>query len=151
MHTHRNMVDQSVYCIASWYHSGDIGYLDAEGYLYVNDRVDDMIISGGENIYPREVEDVLHAHPGVLDVAIVGQPDDRWGETVTAFVVKKDPNVTELELEGYCKNSNQLANFKRPRKYVFCEALPRNASGKIMKFVLRKQLEELFTPGTTNS
>jgi long-chain acyl-CoA synthetase len=130
-----------------WYHSGDIGYLDEEGYLYVNDRVDDMIISGGENIYPREVEDVLHAHEGVLDVAIVGQPDDRWGETVTAFVVKKDPNVTEEDLDDYCKNSDSLANYKRPRKYVFCEALPRNASGKIQKFVLRKRLEELFTQG----
>jgi fatty-acyl-CoA synthase len=133
-----------------WYHSGDIGYLDEDGFLFVNDRVDDMIISGGENIYPREVEDVLHAHDGVLDVAIVGQPDDRWGETVTAFVVKKDPNVTEQELDGYCKNSDRLANYKRPRKYVFCEALPRNASGKIMKFILRKQLEELFAPGSSN-
>jgi len=130
-----------------WYHSGDIGYLDAEGYLFVNDRVDDMIISGGENIYPREVEDVLHAHEGVLDVAIVGQPDDRWGETVTAFVVKKDSALTEQDLEDYCKNSISLANYKRPRKYIFCEALPRNASGKIQKFVLRKQLEELFTQG----
>ncbi|WHY87378.1 fatty acid--CoA ligase [Neobacillus novalis] len=134
-----------------WYHSGDIGYLDEDGFLFVNDRVDDMIISGGENIYPREVEDILHAHPGVLDVAIVGQPDDRWGETVTAFVVKKDPNVNEEDLDEFCKNSDSLANYKRPRKYVFCEALPRNASGKIMKFVLRKQLEELFTPGPTNS
>ncbi len=133
-----------------WYHSGDIGYLDEEGFLYVNDRVDDMIISGGENIYPREVEDVLHAHPGVLDVAIVGQPDDRWGETVSAFVVKKDPNLTEQELDEFCKNSDKLANYKRPRKYVFCEVLPRNASGKIQKFILRKQLEELFAPGSTN-
>ncbi|MBL4953644.1 fatty acid--CoA ligase [Neobacillus sp. YIM B02564] len=131
-----------------WYHSGDIGYLDEEGYLFVNDRVDDMIISGGENIYPREVEDLLHSHPGVLDVAVVGQPDDRWGETVSAFVVKKDPNVTEQDLDEFCKNSNSLANYKRPRKYVFCEALPRNASGKIQKFVLRKQLEELFTQGS---
>lgn len=74
-----------------WYHSGDIGYLDEEGYLYVKDRVDDMIISGGENIYPREVEDCLYGHDGVLDVAVIGQPDDRWGESVTAFVVKKIP------------------------------------------------------------
>lgn len=129
-----------------WYHSGDIGYLDEEGYLWVNDRVDDMIISGGENIYPREVEDVLHSHPSVLDVAIVGQPDDRWGETVTAFVVKKNLNVTEQELDEFCKASDSLANYKRPRKYIFCETLPRNASGKIQKFVLRKQLEELFAP-----
>ncbi|MGX6444816.1 fatty acid--CoA ligase [Neobacillus sp. K501] len=130
-----------------WYHSGDIGYLDDEGFLFVNDRVDDMIISGGENIYPREVEDVLHAHEGVLDVAVVGQPDDRWGETVTAFIVKKDPSLTEEALDEYCLNSNSLARYKRPRKYIFCEVLPRNASGKILKFVLRKQLEELFTQG----
>ncbi|MED3562738.1 fatty acid--CoA ligase [Bacillus xiapuensis] len=132
-----------------WYHSGDIGYMDEEGYLFVNDRVDDMIISGGENIYPREVEDVLHAHAGVLDVAVVGQPDDRWGETVTAFVVKKDSALTEQELDDYCKISDQLANYKRPRKYVFCEALPRNASGKIQKYILRKQLEELFNQGAS--
>lgn len=134
-----------------WYHSGDIGYLDKHGYLWVNDRVDDMIISGGENIYPREIEDVLHGHPGVLDVAIVGQPDDRWGETVTAFVVKKDQNVTEQELDEYCKHSDKLANYKRPRKYVFFEALPRNASGKIQKFVLRKQMEEIFSQDTSSN
>lgn len=128
-----------------WYHSGDIGYLDDEGYLWVKDRVDDMIISGGENIYPREVEDVLYGHGGVLDVAVIGQPDDQWGESVTAFVVKKDPSVTEQELDEYCKNSDELANYKRPRKYIFCDALPRNASGKIQKFVLRKQLEDLFS------
>ncbi|MDP4162391.1 MAG: fatty acid--CoA ligase [Bacillota bacterium] len=133
-----------------WYHSGDIGYLDEDGYLWVKDRVDDMIISGGENIYPREVEDVLHAHQGVLDAAIVGQPDDRWGETVTAFVVKKDPSVTEEELDEWCINSEELARYKRPRKYVFCDTLPRNASGKIQKFMLRKQLEELFTPGASS-
>ncbi|MCM3569154.1 fatty acid--CoA ligase [Neobacillus mesonae] len=129
-----------------WYHSGDIGYMDEEGYLFVNDRVDDMIISGGENIYPREVEDLLHSHPSVLDAAVVGQPDDRWGETVTAFIVKKESkNVTEQELDVFCKNSDSLANYKRPRKYIFCDALPRNASGKIQKFILRKQLEELFS------
>jgi long-chain acyl-CoA synthetase len=130
-----------------WYHSGDIGYLDEEGYLWVKDRVDDMIISGGENIYPREVEDVLYAHEGVLDVAIVGQPDDRWGESVTAFVVKKDQDVTEEDLDEWCKNSDSLANYKRPRKYLFVDALPRNASGKIQKFMLRKQMEELVSKG----
>jgi long-chain acyl-CoA synthetase len=130
-----------------WYHSGDIGYLDEEGYLWVKDRVDDMVISGGENIYPREVEDVLYAQGGVLDVAVIGLPDEYWGEIVTAFVVKKDPNLTENDLEEWCKNSEELANFKRPRKYIFCDVLPRNASGKIQKFVLRKQSEEQFTNG----
>ncbi|NQD68670.1 fatty acid--CoA ligase, partial [Bacillus haikouensis] len=100
------------------------------------------IISGGENIYPREVEDVLHAHEGVLDAAIVGQPDDRWGASVTAFVVKKNSDVTEKELDEWCKSSDSLANYKRPRKYEFVEELPRNASGKIQKFVLRKRVEE---------
>ena len=123
-----------------WYHSGDIGYLDEEGYLWVKDRVDDMIISGGENIYPREVEDVLYAHEGVLDVAVLGEPDDLWGEIVTAFVVKKDPSLTEQELDEHCKNSDELANYKRPRRYVFVDELPRNASGKIQKFILRQQL-----------
>lgn len=130
-----------------WYHSGDIGYVDDEGYLYVKDRVDDMIISGGENIYPREVEDVLYTHSGVLDVAVIGQPDDRWGETVTAFIVRKDPALTEEMLDEVCKNSEELANYKRPRQYIFCDALPRNASGKIQKFMLRKRLEELFSNG----
>ncbi|WP_456273386.1 fatty acid--CoA ligase [Bacillus sp. AK031] len=132
-----------------WYHSGDIGWLDEDGFLWVKDRVDDMIISGGENIYPREVEDVLHAHEGVLDVAIVGQPDDRWGESVTAFVVKKDPLITDGELDKWCKDSDSLANYKRPRNYIFLDALPRNASGKIQKFMLRKQMEESFTKGQT--
>lgn len=130
-----------------WYHSGDIGYLDNEGYLWVKDRVDDMIISGGENIYPREVEDVLYTHPDVLDVAVIGQPDDHWGETVTAFVVKKDPTLTEAALDECCKNNEELANYKRPRKYVFCDALPRNASGKIQKFILRKKLDDIFSNG----
>ncbi len=128
-----------------WYHSGDIGYLDDDGYLWVKDRVDDMIISGGENIYPREVEDVLYEHEGVMDVAIIGQPDDHWGESVTAFIVRKNPSLTETELDEFCKNSDKLARYKRPRKYIFCDELPRNASGKIQKFILRKQLEELFT------
>jgi fatty-acyl-CoA synthase len=127
-----------------WYHSGDIGYLDEEGYLWVIDRVDDMIISGGENIYPREVEDVLYEHNGILDIAVVGLPDDRWGETVTAFVVKKDPSLTEEELDQWCQSSSMLARYKRPRKYMFVEALPRNASGKIQKFVLRKQIEDIY-------
>lgn len=128
-----------------WYHSGDIGYLDEEGYLWVKDRVDDMIISGGENIYPREVEDVLYEHSGILDVAIIGEPNDHWGESVTAFIVRKDQALTEMEIDEWIINSDKLARYKRPRKYIFIDQLPRNASGKIQKFILRKQLEELFT------
>ncbi|TWT24839.1 fatty acid--CoA ligase [Planomicrobium sp. CPCC 101110] len=121
-----------------WYHSSDLGYLDEEGYLYVADRVDDMIISGGENIYPREVEDILHEHPAVDDVAVLGFPDAKWGESVLAFVVSKTPDLTEKELEEFCKGNNKLAGYKRPRKYRFVDELPRNASGKIQKFLLRE-------------
>jgi long-chain acyl-CoA synthetase len=125
-----------------WYHSGDLGYMDEDGYLYVADRVDDMVISGGENVYPREVEDVLYEHKGVLDVAVLGEPDEKWGEKVVAFIVKKDPNLTAEELERFCKNSDQLAPYKRPRAYYFVDALPRNASGKIQKFLLREQMNQ---------
>ncbi len=131
-----------------WYHTGDIGYLDDEGFLWVKDRVDDMIISGGENIYPREVEDLLYEYPGVLDVAVIGQPDEQWGEIVTAVVVANDASITEQDLETYCKNSDKLANYKRPRKYIFSEAMPRNASGKIQKFLLRNKLEDRSQSGT---
>ncbi|GAC89845.1 long-chain-fatty-acid--CoA ligase [Anoxybacillus flavithermus NBRC 109594] len=126
-----------------WYHSGDLGYMDEDGYLYVADRVDDMIISGGENVYPREVEDVLYEHEGVLDVAVLGEPDALWGEKVVAFVVKKDQQLTAEQLEAFCKQSDKLAPYKRPRAYYFVEALPRNASGKIQKFLLREQMKKM--------
>ncbi|SFJ86509.1 fatty acid--CoA ligase [Thermoflavimicrobium dichotomicum] len=120
-----------------WYYTGDLGYVDEEGYLYVADRADDMIISGGENIYPREVEEVLYEHPGVLDVAVVGRRDIQWGQQVIAYVVRKDPSLTSEDLDQFCRKSNKLSNFKRPREYVFVDQLPRNASGKVQKFVLR--------------
>jgi fatty-acyl-CoA synthase len=120
-----------------WYHSGDLGYIDEDGYLWVADRVDDMIISGGENIYPREVEDVLYEHPGVLDVAVLGEADEAWGQRVVAYVVKKRPDVTADELDRFCLQSGKLARYKRPRRYVFLDQLPRNASGKLQKFILR--------------
>lgn len=125
-----------------WYHSGDLGYFDKDGYLYVADRVDDMVISGGVNVYPREIEDFLHSHDGVLDVAVLGEPDELWGERVVAVVVKKDESLTEEELERYCKESDELADYKRPRRYVFENELPRNASGKLQKFILRDSLKE---------
>lgn len=121
-----------------WYHTSDLGYMDEDGYLFVADRVDDMIISGGENIYPREVEDVLHEHELVQDVAVLGIPDEKWGEAVMAFVVVKDSSLQEQQLEEFCLNNDKLARFKRPRTYRFVDELPRNASGKIQKFLLRE-------------
>ncbi|MCL6593051.1 MAG: AMP-binding protein, partial [Alicyclobacillus sp.] len=121
-----------------WYFTGDIGMLDEDGDLYVLGRVDDMIISGGENIHPIEVEDVLAKHPQVAEVAVVGLPDERWGEVVTAFVVRRDPALTAEDLDAFCKASPQLSNFKRPRKYVFVDALPKSPVGKILRRTLRQ-------------
>ncbi len=123
-----------------WYHSTDLGYLDEEGYLFVADRVDDMVITGGENVYPREVEDALHAHEDVLDVAVLGQPDEKWGEHVIAIVVSKNPLLTSDDLDSFLKNGDLLSDYKRPREYRFVEELPRNASGKIQKFLLRENV-----------
>jgi 2-furoate---CoA ligase len=120
-----------------WYFTGDMGYLDAAGDLFVAGRVDDMIISGGENIHPVEVEEVVARHPRVRDVAVVGEPDDRWGERVVAFVVPADAGLTADALDRHCLDSPALANFKRPRRIVFVEAIPRTASGKILRRLLR--------------
>jgi acyl-CoA synthetase (AMP-forming)/AMP-acid ligase II len=117
-----------------WYYTGDLGYRDADGYLYVVDRKDDMIISGGENIYPTEVEDVLFSHPEVTEAAVVGEPHEEWGEAVVAYVVG---DTTTEELDAFCKESDDLADFKRPREYHFVEELPKNPSGKVQKFKLR--------------
>ncbi|KFL15994.1 long-chain fatty acid--CoA ligase, partial [Geobacillus stearothermophilus] len=95
-----------------------------------------------------EVEDVLYEHPKVLDAAVLGEPDELWGEKVVAFVVKKDISLTADELEQFCKTSDRLAPYKRPRAYYFVDALPRNASGKIQKFLLREQLKKQATGGT---
>jgi 2-furoate---CoA ligase len=116
-----------------WYHTGDTGHLDEDGDLWIDGRVDDMIISGGENIHPLEVEDVLARHPQVREVAVVGHPDDRLGQRVVAIVVG---DVTAEELDTHCLAS-PLARFKRPREYRFCLSLPKSASGKILRRVLR--------------
>ncbi|WAH38014.1 class I adenylate-forming enzyme family protein [Alicyclobacillus dauci] len=122
-----------------WYFTGDMGLLDEDGDLYVLGRVDDMIISGGENIHPLEVEDVLAKHPKVSEVAVVGLPDDRWGQVVTAYVVARDQSLTASELDEYCKMSPSLSNFKRPRKYHFVDALPKSAVGKMLRRKLRDE------------
>ena len=120
-----------------WYFTGDMGYLDEAGDLFVSGRVDDMIISGGENIHPVEVEEVLARHPQVRDVAVVGEPDDKWGERVVAFVVSGDARLTAAALDRHCLQSSELAKFKRPRRIVFVEEIPKTASGKILRRLLR--------------
>jgi acyl-CoA synthetase (AMP-forming)/AMP-acid ligase II len=120
-----------------WFFTGDAGYLDDKGYLYIYDRVKDMIVSGGENIYPAEVESALFGHPSVADVAVIGVPDERWGETVKAVVVKKpDADVTSAELINWARE--RIAGYKLPKSVDFIEALPRNPTGKILKRELRK-------------
>jgi len=121
-----------------WYHTGDVGRIDEEGDLWVVGRVDDMVISGGENVHPVEVEDVLARAPGVLEVAVVGEPDDRLGQRVVACVVAED-GVTAEELDAFCLASDTLARFKRPREYRFVVELPRSPSGKILRRMLRDE------------
>jgi len=124
-----------------WYFTGDMGYVDADGELHVAGRVDDMIISGGENIHPVEVEDVLARHPDVRDVAVVGEPDPRWGERVVAFIVPARPGLTAEAVDRYCREGATLASFKRPRRVVFVDEIPKTASGKILRRLLRAQCE----------
>jgi len=127
-----------------WYFTGDLGKLDEDGDLYVVGRVDDMIISGGENIHPLEVEDVLAKHPKVHEVAVIGEEDERWGQVVSAYVVPKDPSLTIQELDDYCKNNTKLSNFKRPRKYVFIQEVPKSPVGKILRRKLKTGEFELY-------
>lgn len=114
-----------------WYFTGDTGYFDADGELFVTGRVDDMIISGGENISPMEIESVLSLHPGVEDVAVAGLMDERWGQKVVAFV-KRRPGINALVLDAHCQSST-LAGFKRPRQYVFVREIPKSPVGKILR------------------
>jgi len=117
-----------------WYFTGDTGFVDSDGDLFVTGRVDDMIITGGENVSPVEIESCLSLHPAVLEVAVVGIADEKWGKVVTAFVKRKGP-VTEQDLEQFCRTSG-LANFKRPRGFVFVDALPKSPVGKLLRRLL---------------
>jgi len=119
-----------------WFYTGDAGYKDKEGYVYIHDRVKDMIVSGGENVYPAEVENALMKHPAIQDVAVIGIPDDRWGEVPLAIVVRK-PGVEVTEDDIVAFGRTQLAGFKTPKKVAWADALPRNPSGKILKKDLR--------------
>ena len=115
-----------------WLHTGDVGVFDAEGYLHLKDRSKDLIISGGSNIYPREVEEVLLTHDAVREVSVIGRPDREWGEVVVAYVVGE---ASAEELDALCLA--HIARFKRPKDYVFVDALPKNNYGKILKTELR--------------
>ena len=120
-----------------WFFTGDAGYLDDKGYLYIYDRVKDMIVSGGENIYPAEVESALFGHPAVADVAVIGVPDERWGEAVKAVVVRKPgAELGAGELIGWARE--RIASYKLPKSVDFVDALPRNPTGKILKREIRK-------------
>jgi acyl-CoA synthetase (AMP-forming)/AMP-acid ligase II len=119
-----------------WLHSGDVARMDAEGYVYLCDRLKDMIVTGGTNVYPREVEAVLLEHPALVDVAVIGIPDAKWGEALLAVCVCKGGPPQEEELVTFCRE--RLGGFKIPRRYSFVDALPRNPSGKVLKRVLRE-------------
>ena len=122
-----------------WLRTGDLGSLDERGYCRVHGRAKDMIIRGGENIYPREIEDVLHTHPAILGASVVGVPDADWGEIPVAFVqAKPDARPSAAELEAFCRE--RLASYKVPRVWRFVDQFPQTASGKIQKFLLREQL-----------
>jgi 2-furoate---CoA ligase len=131
-----------------WYFTGDAGFVDRDGDLFVTGRVDDIIITGGENVSPIEIESCLSLHPGVLEVAVVGLADEKWGKVVTAFV-KRRGVVTEQDLEQFCRTSG-LANFKRPRHFVFVDALPKSPVGKLLRRLLvtgEYQRERTTPPG----
>ena len=120
-----------------WLRTGDAGYLDADGYLFIHDRVKDMIISGAENIYPAEVENAIYGHPHVLEVAVIGVPDDRWGEAVKALVVP-EPGTSPDAADIMAFARSRIAAYKVPKSVEFIEALPRNASGKVLRRALRE-------------
>ena len=120
-----------------WLHTGDIGYLDTNRYLYITDRKNDMIISGGANVYPREIEEVIATHPSVAEVAVIGIPDNTWGESVKAFVVPHEKKqLSENEIIEFCLT--HLASYKKPKSVEILSLLPKNAYGKIEKQTLRQ-------------
>jgi fatty-acyl-CoA synthase len=125
-----------------WFHSGDLVRTDDEGFLYVVDRKKDMIISGGENIYCAEVENVLSAHPAVADIAIIGAKHERWGETPVAVVVPADPAAPPSLDDLAAWSRDKLASYKRPTVIVLVDGLPRNAAGKVLKNELRTRYSD---------
>jgi acyl-CoA synthetase (AMP-forming)/AMP-acid ligase II len=125
--------------IDGWFRSGDVGRFDENGYLTIVDRKKDMILTGGENVYPREVEEVLYEHDGVLEAAVVGTPDPKWGESVVAVIaVREGASIRSSDLIAFCKE--RIASYKKPKFVCYVPALPRNASGKVLKRELRERI-----------
>ena len=120
-----------------WLHTGDVAVMDEAGFVAIQDRIKDMIISGGENVYPAEIEGVLSGHPQIVEAAVIGLPSEKWGESPLAIVVRKDDALTAAEVLDYCRG--KLAGFKQPKAVEFVDEIPRNPSGKILKRVLREQ------------
>jgi acyl-CoA synthetase (AMP-forming)/AMP-acid ligase II len=129
--------------VDGWLHTGDVATMDADGFVTIVDRVKDMLISGGENVYPAEIESVLLAHPKIADVGVIGVPSERWGESPLAAVVQNDESLTADEVIEFCKG--KLAPFKAVKAVEFVTELPRNPSGKILKRELREQFAEART------
>ncbi|MCI2399010.1 AMP-binding protein [Aliiroseovarius subalbicans] len=127
--------------VNGWLMTGDMGFLDDDGYLTLRDRSKDVIISGGTNIYPREVEEALLTHPGVREVSVIGRPEPEWGEDVVAFVLRDENGPSEADLDAHCLT--QIARFKRPKAYFWVSELPKNNYGKVLKTELRQRLEEM--------
>jgi long-chain acyl-CoA synthetase len=124
-----------------WLRSGDIGYMDEDGYVFIVDRLKDMIITGGENVYPREVEDVLYQAPAVEECAVIGLPDREWGERVIAFIVPRPGStIVPDDLKNYVKA--RLSPFKVPKQYIVVKEMPKSPAGKILKRELKKQLTD---------
>jgi len=120
-----------------WYYTGDLGTVDDNGYIFLVERKNDKIISGGENIYPIEVENVLYSHPSILEAAVIGVPDEEWGESVKAFVVlHRGESVSEAEIINFCKKN--MASYKKPKSVEFIDTLPRNPTGKVLKRNLKE-------------
>ncbi|MDW7650461.1 MAG: class I adenylate-forming enzyme family protein [Bacillota bacterium] len=136
----RREASEHVLC-NGWYFTGDLGFLDEEGDLFLAGRVDDMIISGGENIYPYEVEEILLKCHGVKEAAVVGAPDVRWGERVVAFVVPTDRFLTKQQLERFVLHHPELARFKRPREFILVQEIPKSPTGKVLRSLLKSDFE----------
>lgn len=123
--------------VDGWLRTGDIAVMDEDGFIFIQDRIKDMIISGGENVYPAEIEGVLATHPEVVDAAVIGQPSEKWGESPFAIVVRQGDSLSPEDVLAYC--SKRLARYKQPTRVEFVEQIPRNPSGKILKRILREQ------------